>query len=521
MPGFVENCNRIVRWGLLALIVFTPLAFGTVEDWSIALMEWGIVTLFIVFMAGRLWPAARRGWRGIWWTGLEWPLGLFLVFCLAQTVPLPGTWLTKISPGSARLFSTPSLQIEEPGDVSAFAVEGILSANRTPADASILKRPVSVRADRTLRKVMLICVFILLFFLVAWWADRGERIIYLVTAITTVGFLVALQALIQFMTWNGRILWLRPAAGGRAFGPFVNDNHFAGYVEMIIPVAIGLSLYLLDRRRHPPAQEPGAKEDLEAGEQLSIMESRVSGHREKGILVLFTAVILLVSLFFCMSKGGLLSSLVSGVVLLALLWKRMVSKRIAWAIILSLPILVVALVFWIGPAEVFEQIGSPEEMSSEASFRSRALVWAAMVRNVGEFAWAGSGLGTFREGFAAFTPPGSTARWHRAHNDYLQLFWETGAIGFSLFLVGTVVFARRYWWPALRSREHPLDVIRIGAAVSLMSIAVHSLIDFNLQIGSNGFLFALLAGLLAALTRSIETSGSDSRLQLATGNKDV
>ena len=78
----------------------------------------------------------------------------------------------------------------------------------------------------------------------------------------------------------------------------------------------------------------------------------------------------------------------------------------------------------------------------------------------------------------------------------------------GLFLIGAFVFARRYWWPALRSRAHPLDVIRIGAAVSLMSITVHSLVDFNLQVGSNGFLFALLAGLLVALTRAIEGTGS-------------
>jgi O-antigen ligase len=219
-------------------------------------------------------------------------------------------------------------------------------------------------------------------------------------------------------------------------------------------------------------------------------------------------VILVVSLFFCMSRGGLLSSLVSGIILIALLWRRMVSKRIAWAIVLLLPLLVVALVFWIGPAEVFEQIGSFDGISREASFRSRALIWFAMVRNMGEFTWMGTGLGTFEEGFAPFTPPGATARWHRAHNDYLQLLWETGVIGISLFLIGAFVFARRYWWPALRSRAHPLDVIRIGAAVSLMSIAVHSLVDFNLQVGSNGFLFALVAGLLVALTWAIERTGA-------------
>ena len=63
---------------------------------------------------------------------------------------------------------------------------------------------------------------------------------------------------------------------------------------------------------------------------------------------------------------------------------------------------------------------------------------------------------------------------------------------------------RRYWWPAQRSRGHPLDLFRVTLAVSLLSIALHSLVDFNLQIGSNGFLCAVLAGALVALHHYVE-----------------
>lgn len=520
MAGFVQNCNRAVRWGLLALIVFTPLAFGTVEDWSMAVMEWGVVTLFLVFMVGRLWQPDRTARRWFWLTGLEWPLGLFLLFCLAQTIPLPAAWLTAISPGTARLYSIPH---DSETDLSVTMDPGLESGTPIPGRSSpamSVDRPLSVRPNRTFDSVRLTIVFMLMFLMVAWWADRGKRIVYLVTAITTVGFFVALQALIQFMTWNGKLLWWRPASGGRAFGPFANHNHFAGYVEMIIPLAIGLALYLLDRRRHPPAPRP-VEEGEGEDEPISPTVEEPGGYREKGFLALFAAVILGVSLVFCLSRGGLLSALISGLVLVALLWKRMVSKRLAWTIVLLLPLLAVALILWIGPAEVFEQIGTYDGMRHEASFRSRALVWFSIVRNAGEYIWTGTGLGTFEDSFAQFTPPGAATRWHRAHNDYLQLFWETGIIGFSLFLMGALVFARRYWLPAIRSREHPLDVIRIGTAVSLMSIALHSLVDFNLQVGSNGLLFAILAGLLAALTRAIENADSGEPLELLQEGKEA
>src|SRR5881397_3963779 len=97
-----QACDQVIRWGLVALIVFTPLAFGTVEPWSIALMEWGITTLLLFFLLSRLWPS--RGPRvaksprepGL---PLILPIGLFLVLCILQTVPVPMRWLQVVSPG--------------------------------------------------------------------------------------------------------------------------------------------------------------------------------------------------------------------------------------------------------------------------------------------------------------------------------------------------------------------------------------------------------------------------------------
>jgi len=70
-----------------------------------------------------------------------------------------------------------------------------------------------------------------------------------------------------------------------------------------------------------------------------------------------------------------------------------------------------------------------------------------------------------------------------------------------LILAGAGRFVARYWWPSLHVRGHPLDFFRLAIGAALLSIALHSIVDFNLQIGANGFLCALLAGLLVALQR--------------------
>jgi len=210
-------------------------------------------------------------------------------------------------------------------------------------------------------------------------------------------------------------------------------------------------------------------------------------------------VLLVVSLFFSMSRGGILSSLIGGIVLFTLVSRRMASRLATWSVAIFLAAVAVVFIAWIGADIVRHQIGSYGTIEHEASFQSRVIIWRTMLEHGRDFLWLGSGLGTFEESFASYTPPGSAQRWDRAHNDYLQLGWETGLVGLAIFLFAAGSFVRRYWWPALRSRSHPLSLFRLGLAISLLTIALHSLVDFNLQIGSNGFLFAILSGSIVAL----------------------
>ncbi len=493
--------DRVIKWGLLGLIAFTPLAFGTVEVWSIAAMEWGILTLLLVLglkrgLEPRKSPPVRRPL-----TGLEIPVVLFLAFCALQTVPLPLDWLDRVSPGSASFYRGQ--------DLREIAEERRPGVTRSRTGDPLLRqedarpRPVSIRPGETWAKVRLMATFSGLVLLIVAWADGRRRIVFLLSSVTVIGFLVAVQGLIQFLTPNGKIYWVRRSITSSGFGPFVNHNHFAGYVEMVIPVAVSLAFYLIEfpEPYEPRAARDAGHRDLGGARQGFVEEMSRFG---RGALAVFAAVILVVSLFFCLSRGGILSAAVSGLILFALLWGRIPSRRLAWSFAVAIPLFVAVLIVWIGPGVVTRQMGTYSTVGGEASFRLRAMVWNSMLHNQSRFLWVGSGLGTFEDSFAAFTPPGATARWDKAHNDYLQVLWETGLVGAILFLAAAAVFFRRYWWSALRGPAHPLGLFRIGIAVSLLSIGLHSVVDFNLQIGANGFLFALLCGVLIALHREIE-----------------
>ena len=492
-------CDGVVRWGLAALLVFTPFAFGTVERWSQALMEWAIALLVLTFALGRLWEPQPTGGPGRIATGLELPLALTVALVGFQLMPLPPALLRLVSPGAAERGTLPDLA-QAIGEAGGRPAPDL--AARTAALQPALARPISLNPEETRDRLVMLLAFAGLFYLITRWCDRRERAFWLAGVLTIVGAFVSAVGLVQSFTWNERVLWFRRApSSSYAFGPFVNHNHFAGYVEMIIPVAIGLGLVLLERQGRTP-REGALPAGLPTGfARAADADAAWNTASSQAALALFAAVILVVALFFSLSRGGILSVLLSGSLLLALSWRRLRSRRTAWALVVGLPAAVIAIVAWIGAGVIRDRFTTEAGVTNEASFRSRAVVWSAAARHGGEFLWAGAGLGAFEDSFSPYTPAGSWARWDKAHNDYLQAAWEMGLAGCVLIAWAGVVFSRRYGWPALRQRGEAIDFVRSGAALGLLSIALHSAVDFNLQIGANGALFAILAGMLVSLTR--------------------
>ena len=504
MERLADACDAIVRWGLVALIAFTPLAFGTVEAWAVAIMEWGIVTLILIEWGSHTLRGEAGRARFILKSGLFLPLALFLALCVLQTVPMPQRWLEVLSPGSARLYASAGRDTlrQDASAVDHFdAMVEQIDLEPMPEH-----RPISVDPEASAVRIQLLAVFFGLFFLTAAWADRRERILFLLGALTVVGFAVALFGLVQHLTWNGRIYWMRRVPRGTAFGPFVNHNHFAGYVEMVIPVALSMAFFLLDaRRRLSTGVREGAlsQGDPMDGPPVGDDQELFSSRWGQSALAFFASIILVVSLFLSQSRGGILSALLSALILFFLVWRRIPSRLLVWSSAVILPALTLLFTLWVG-ADLLKHHGTMlQAVEHEASLRSRWLVWTAIVRHLPLAGWTGHGIGTFEDTFAPHAPAGGSSRWDKAHNDYLQLIWETGLAAGLLILWGAVVYVRWYIWPGLRARAHPLDLFRLGIAVAVLSLALHSFVDFNLQIGSNGFLFALLAGLLVGLHRLV------------------
>jgi O-antigen ligase len=272
------------------------------------------------------------------------------------------------------------------------------------------------------------------------------------------GFVLAVFAIIQKSNWNGRIYWFRHIPGVAApFGPFVNRNHFAGFVGMLIPLGLGI-----------------------------VSEMKGS---EKRLLYLFMTVIMAVGVVLSLSRGGILSMLASLAFFSALVFMRKQRGK--------KPVFYIWLFFSVFLLYAFYMGAGPflERLSSEGvTDKLRLAAWKGTLGAYRDFWLLGTGLSTFRDVFPAYDQ-GLKAFFQYAHNDYLQLIMETGSLGGALALWFLISLSRG---TARLYRLQKASYISIGIAASIFYMLVHSFFDFNLHIPSNAITFSMLLGFMAA-----------------------
>jgi O-antigen ligase len=131
----------------------------------------------------------------------------------------------------------------------------------------------------------------------------------------------------------------------------------------------------------------------------------------------------------------------------------------------------------------------------EASERfSRRNIWTATGQMIKDHPLIGVGLGAYQYAYTRYDPSSGAQRVEQAHNDYLQIVADAGIIGGVIAMVFVILlFARGF--SAAQTRDKRRRSIVFGALTGCFAIAVHSFVDFNLQITSNAQLFLALAAL--------------------------
>ena len=475
------------------LLLLTPLALGSVLERDAALMEGACFTLLLVAWWGGM---KREGFKLPSWIG--WPVFLFVLWTLIQMVPLPPQALRILSPGTYAAYSEylPGYSTgENRADVQSWllhrrgAASGTMEprlGEQTGMEGKLFVkagwRPISWYPWETLRWLSRFLAYGAFFLLVVGLLPERALEKRLPWVIVASGFGLSLLGILQYLTWNGKIFWVVPVYQGHPFGPWVNSNHFAGYVAMALLLGCGLLMKEAGfgaRRRRP--------RDFRRR-----VAPRLALHAF--MLLLMTGAIVLAN-----SRGGMFSlALTSGLYF----WlqvgqaKSGKSRGIGWRVLAIAPLLlcVAGIAYYIlRGSEVYVH-----ETGMELSFAERIKAWKGVVTMIGANPLSGTGLGTFSLSFPRYKIYGETTIWDQAHNEYLQVFAESGLIGFALFAWGLVSFWRKGLSPRLSKSWQLQPPVALGASLGVLALLCHSLSDFNLQIPSNGLLFVLLGALVVA-----------------------
>ncbi len=437
----------------LFIIIFSPLAFGTVEPWSYAIMEI-IVCASLLLYCFYLYKSEAKLYRV---PGVT-PLVLLLFYILFQTIPLPPQIIKLISPASYAL-----------------------------QDASPIMT-ISIHPRATLLEFFRYSTYVLFYILAVHILIDKIMLRKTVLIIIIFGSILAFSSILQAYLTHDMALWIRYCPDrSTIMGPFINRNHYAGLMEMIFPLSLALFLF------HKPRTDG-------VNFFKSIIEIFKQEKANIHILIGTGALLIIISVFVCLSRGGIISICIGLLFFVLLSFKKKQSHNNSFLIIILIIITGLS-ISWFGWNNINDRFARIDSSGGDLAL-GRFQYWEDSKKIIDNFPVTGSGFGTFSDIYPSFQSIEETADLQHAHNDYIELLTEGGLIGFFLtFCVLFTIFYKTYKSFILRKDAYSI-LIYIGSITGMFSILIHSLSDFNFHVGSNGLWFALLAALAVSASNT-------------------
>ena len=391
-------------------------------------------------------------------------LDIIIVGALAyiglQILPLPATTIRVLSP------ATPNLQ-----DAYSLA----------PLGAS---RPISIHPAATREALGLAATAALVF-----WAAReafshgGSRAAGRLLA--GVGFGCAIVSLAQRATAPSTVLWNwhLPDQRVMTFGFFVNRDHLATWLVLVIAFVAGyLTMHV---RAHMKAR-------LRDGTHAALV-----GLSDGTSLVVLGAIgAMLLTLAATLSRSGFIALIAAAAVGASL--ARRDRAHGLWGGIAAAAALLAAAA-WMNLEGLAQRVATTISTPGTDPI-GRLAIWRETLRLIRTFPIFGTGQGTFADAMFVYQQSSRQVLFNQAHNEYLQIATEGGAILIILVLAGLILLARgvRY---RLMANDGSHQFVRIGACAGLAAIAVQSIWETGLRAPANLLLAAMFAGVATAARR--------------------
>ena len=399
-----------ILFSVAGLLMFCPLAFGAVDASGLFILQAGSTVLFVIWALGQM----RSSRVNIRWSPLFPPMIAFAGLMCIQLLP----------------------------GVSAYW-------------------------HATFSQLLLYVSYGILCFLLLQTLTRSREVRTLGTALAIYGSAVALFAVMQNLSAPTKLYWLRtPRFGGWIYGPYVNHNHYAGLMEMLIPVPLVFAF------------------------------SRFGNQRERWIAA-SAAAFMAATIFLSGSRGGMIAFVLEIGVFLALVFRERQKQNIA--ILLGAFLLIsLAMIVWTGGAEVKTRIATfASDKHSDLATDIRLQIDRDIPHMFRQRPALGWGQGTFADVYPRFRSFYTDSVVNAAHNDFLQVLAETGVLGFGIMIWFLVITVRHALRKSSQWTSNLNGAVSVVALLGISGILVHSLVDFNMQVPANAALFYSLCTVAA------------------------
>lgn len=288
----------------------------------------------------------------------------------------------------------------------------------------------------------------------------------LVYVIIGVAFLVSLIAILKRVDMNPFFWWIYPEMGaykqGFLTGVYVNPNHLAGYLEMVIPLVMVLFI------------------------------TRFRSLEQKFILASIVLV-LMITQVLTLSWGGWIACL-GGVIFLSVILamgRQFDQKRMVITIAICAALIGVTI---LAATPVVKTVSSLTRAYPEESLSERMRTWQGTVQMIRENLWTGTGPNTFAIAYPSHQVPGLPLLSRKAHNDYLQFISEIGILCLPVILLILFTFYR-FGFKTLKIPSRQKQGFTLGGMAGVFAIVIHSFYDFNLFVPANAVLFTVIAAI--------------------------
>ncbi|MCF7976169.1 MAG: O-antigen ligase family protein [Phycisphaerae bacterium] len=470
-----DIAGRVLEGLLAAILIFAPLAFGTVDPWSEQVVLAMVGCLSVVFIIRLITnPEASVSWHGVYV-----PILLFVTIGAVQLLSMPEGLLRVLSPNTFGIKS-----------------ELLLGLGIDNLDLSTM--PLSFYVQATAHDVRLVLAVVTVFMVAVNTYTNIASIKRLLGVICAIGGAVALVGILQFVTQTDKIYWTfdmpHDLANG---GPFVNHSHFAQFINLSMGAGIALIMMRLKELTDSYHMDWG-----------SIWDHILSSQGKAVWLPAASVIVCAVSVFVSLSRGGIVSML-AATAFITLVIGVSSTQRGRGQVIAIMVLAAFACVLYIGFDAVYERMATLHDMDA-AGAGIRMKIVKDLAAAWSRFPLFGTGLGTHFVVYPMFNTLMHPGLAGHAENEYAQALEETGIFGVLCLAIAAVLVWKAFA-SCIKHKHSPVHAAAYGLAYGLVAIMIHSFSDFGQHVPANAILTCIFCALLVSIQRMAPDRAGKSR----------